>query len=264
VGPRHANTLLVLAAGCSDLLGLKQTEPRPADAARLGDGASDAGVPACGVTDSALVLCLEFDEPDLATARVALDGSPAHNNASISDVAVTTRTVPITSQALELSTGSTVSVAPTTDLEPAQFTVSAWLDPATSGPAGVVGGSDYELDVETGTDLVVCTLLTATSPPAISAQSIAAEPLGAGQWGFVACTYDGVQLCAYAGGSAATVEIPQCNPGGPVTASGSGGLDIGQSALGQAAYAGGIDSVRVFTRALSAAELCAEAGLTGC
>lgn len=265
---------MLVLAGCKQVFGLATPEPRSTDAmvpvdTQVVDAARDApSGPACGTSDPSVVLCLEFDEPGLGSAIVALDGSPAHNNASISGITLTTRDVPVTSQALELSLSSSVTVPPNADLAPAQFTSSAWIAPAVLGGPGpntaVIGGSFFELDLEkfNGNGYrLQCTLTTSNGHFQVNTQQTVAE----GAWAFIACTYDGMQLCGYAGATVATVAVAQCTqPGGTVAAQGSGAIDIGRSAMGQGNYIGGVDSVRLFTRALTAAEVCTDAGFTGC
>src|SRR5580704_9795701 len=174
---RLAAVLLVLAAGCKQVFGLANPELRAVDAptnvdARRFDGSAtrdtqvppDLAAPACGTTDAALVLCLEFNEAGLATATTAVDSSPAHNDAAISVITVTTRDVPAMSQAIEVTSNSSVKVAASGDFGSTKYTTSAWFDISGSAPpgpqAGIVGTSTYGLDIQGNNARPMCTIVT--------------------------------------------------------------------------------------------------------
>jgi hypothetical protein len=275
--PRLAAVLLVLPAGCKQVFGLANPELRAADAptnadVRRFDGAStldigvppDLAAPACGTSDAALVLCLEFNEAGLATATTAVDSSPAHNDAAISDITVTTRDVPTTSQAIDVTSSSSVTVAASSDFGSTKYTTSAWFNISGSAPpgpqAGIVGTSTYGLDIQGNNGRAMCTIETNHG----NFQVTGTLQLPSGTWGFAACTYDGMQLCVYNGATATDLEQASCmQPGGALTAS-SSILDVGSEPQGLEPFTGGVDSVCVFTRALTAAEVCAESGVSGC
>ena len=93
---------------------------------------------------------------------------------------------------------------------------------------------------------------------------IAPSDLKDGQWHLVAVTYDGSSIRLYADGK----EIGKAAVKGPLDRAGSSPAYIGSSGGSSEFFAGGIDDVRIYDRALSAAEIKAcpntvERGLVG-
>jgi hypothetical protein len=72
-------------------------------------------------------------------------------------------------------------------------------------------------------------------------------------WTHLAVTYDGASLCLYVNGTLVTTTAV----GGPIPAS-TGALRIGGNAIWPEWYAGLIDDVRVYNRALTAAQIQAD------
>src|SRR2546423_2959845 len=83
------------------------------------------------------------------------------------------------------------------------------------------------------------------------ASGTAALPLGS--WSFVAATYDGSALTLYANGTAVAVTAVT----GPLATS-TGTLSIGADTAWGEYFAGAIDNVRVYARALTAAQIATD------
>lgn len=227
--------------------------------------AEDAALNACDTTDASLRLCIEFDEPDLATATTARDGSGLAHDMTIANIAVAPRTVPAQSQAAQLSSTSTIKLAQHQDFDLQQFTVTAWIKRGASNPAQTQGvidtGAQYALSIDTfGRVQCGVTHDGTTTFPGLAQTS-------GNEWNLVACTYNGSNLCGYAFQNGSASPQTECSSFTQSLDTNAGyGTTIGAWAVPTSGsqFIGSLDQVRVYARALTQQELCTAAGLNGC
>lgn len=242
----------------------------PADSRGAADDAAsvgpfDAPRNACGVTDTSLRLCLELDEPGLATATTAVDGSGNHHDPAIANLAVVTRTVPASSQAAQLSPASTITVAQQADFDLQHFTLVAWMKRGGLNPTQTLGvidtGTQYSLSIDTfGRVQCGVTHNGTTTYPALAQTN-------GNEWDLVACTYDGANLCGFAFQNGSANPQTSCNGYNQSLDTDRGyGTTIGEWAVPTAGsqFVGSLDQIRIYARALSRQELCTAGGLSGC
>jgi len=227
--------------------------------------ASDTAMPSCAVSDPDLRLCLEFDDPNLATATIAVDGSGLHHDATVSNIGVVTRTVPTTSQAITSDDTTAIRIAKSSDFDLQTFTLSAWVNRTALAEYGLFDtGKQYTISINNGNGQVEC----AVSNNGNTTSQIAAQT-AQDEWDLVACTYDGTQLCAISFRNGSTSSQSACvgynmtldtgEPSGSAVAAWAASSTTLQSHL-----IGAIDQVRVWARALSTQEICTAGGLAGC
>ncbi|HEU0033902.1 MAG TPA: LamG domain-containing protein [Kofleriaceae bacterium] len=275
---RPAVVALLLLASCS-------FEPAPlgGDASNApvdgssGDGrASDDAPPSpdgppaqitCATSDSALELCLEFEDPTLGTAR---DGSTGAHDASVANATQTTRDVPATSRAVGIASGTSILVPDSSDFDSQQVTISAWVQraglPASGQRFGVfdLGNRQAALAIDDA-GKVVC-LVKTTDDIWVGTGGAT----GINEWALVACTYNEPQLCMYTFRNGSATATKQCGNtnGDPVDTSLNIGAAVGAlfdtSNNPSSRFVGNIDSVRVYSRALSQTEICTAGGISGC
>ena len=132
------------------------------------------------------------------------------------------------------------------------MTLEAWVKPAAGGGARTIllkgrrTGLSYALDAGASPGAQV-------SAGAETASARAASELPVGAWRHLAATYDGAALRLYVNGAkVATAARP-----GPLTP-GDGALTIGGNELAGDFFAGLVDEVRIYDRALAAAEIAAD------
>ncbi len=242
------------------------------DAGVTGDGAMPLGdtpevtaVVPCGTPDSSgLVLCLELEDGvDDGTLR---DSAPGHRDATTTGLAPDTRTVPAISKAARIGATSVTRVAddPAFDLA-AGYTSAVWIRPETLPPVGSAYGLiDHELQYA---------MVIGHSPEDDSLQNRCVhtgvtrfewtEVLPVSTWSFVACTWDGSELCAYRWTSTTSHEHFCHVAETPPSTTGSNGLAIGHLSNNGAAHSrfdGELDSLQLYNRGLSADQLCALIG----
>ena len=152
-------------------------------------------------------------------------------------------------------TASLVTVADSAGLNPTgALTLEAWIKPTTlSGWRTVLmkeaaGGLIYTLYAYDNAPRPAVYIHTTTD---IDIPGTAAPPLNA--WTHLAATYDGAQLRLYENG----IQVASRAATGALSTS-TGALRIGGNAVWGEYFAGVIDEVRVFNRALSAAEIQAD------
>ncbi|MEO8707286.1 MAG: LamG domain-containing protein [Kofleriaceae bacterium] len=262
----------VVLVGCSFSPGAATDPGDTTDAALpIGDDAAPIDtttattVVPCGTPDaSGLVLCLEFE--DGVDDGVLLDSSPNHRDAMTSGLVAAMRTVPATSTAGHVAAASTIRVPANPALDVgAAYTYSAWVHPASLPAQGVVYGLfDHEQQYA---------MLIAHAPITGELETRCVHTgvqryewtsiLPVGEWTFLACTWDGVQLCANRWTSATSHERFCHVPTIPPNAAGAQGLAIGQLSDAGSAHSpldGDLDSVQLYSRGMSADQLCALAG----
>lgn len=151
-------------------------------------------------------------------------------------------------KALEMTGTGYVDIAPTADLNLTDgMTLALWVNPQRVGSArlidkGPAGGSDaYLLDTHPANNLRVITNLGGMS---------AKEELPVGQWSHVALTYDGTALRLYLNGKLVQ-ETKATGKLGATTLP----LRLGADSTGWSRFAGLMEDVRVYRRALSEEEL---------
>jgi hypothetical protein len=129
-----------------------------------------------------------------------------------------------------------------------------WIAPASFNNLGApiwFAANPYQYELGLVTDQVVCTI---NSPSGQSATT-GIGPLQAGAWTHVACVYDGTKVVLYVNGL-----IGDCLAANfPIDTTERNGVQLGGG------FAGGIDDVHVYARALSATDVCQLAtGGTSC
>lgn len=261
---------VALLAGCAFHRGsaaTAQPDDAPGDQIAMHDTTLDVAVdalpPNCKVADSSLVLCLELDEPGLAAASSAIDGSGRHHDPALSGVAgVTSRTVPSTSQAITLTSSTDITLAQQADFDLQHFTLSAWVRRNAQAEMGVFDtGKQYTMSLNGGDGTVECAVSNQSNTTGVGGLS----PTGSNEWDLVACTYDGAQFCSYSFRNGSSVSESGCIPYTLSLDTNVGnGSSIGEWVDGNSHFTGTLDQVRVYSRALSAHELCVNGGLSGC
>jgi hypothetical protein len=207
----------------------------------------------CDRSQDTIIACYEFEGTTASSSKYALS--------------TTTSSVTFQSgmtglgQALVLTSGSTVQIGETTDLDLQSFTVEAWLDQtsATNNHNVTVVNNVLQYGMFVDVDnapycaYFASKLFVAVGP----------TPLTVNQWTHVACTYDGTQLTLYVDGTA-VADIAQ---GGSVVTTNKQGTGIGSDMINtapEAHYVGLIDDLRILSVPRTHADICADAGRTAC
>jgi glucose/arabinose dehydrogenase len=147
-----------------------------------------------------------------------------------------------------------VSVADSASLDPATaFTLEAWVKPSALGGSWrtvllkeQTGGLCYALYAHTGALGPSAHVFVGGSEPRARSSSL----LPSGAWSFLAATYDGTAIRLYVDGALVGSQAVS----GPITIS-TGALRIGGNSVWSEWFAGLIDEVRVYDRALTAGEI---------
>ena len=273
---------LVLVAGCSFQSGAAAMLPgttsgddggvadvaatthdaRPTDG-NTADGPATAA--ACDVPDpTGLVLCLEFDDASLAT--MAIDSSGKGHNATSNVPAgnLVTRTVPITSQAIQVVSTTEILVADSADFDAAAYTAMAWVhrenQPNTGGLYSVIDlGQQFAIAINDDATIGCALQVSSTESFLVTGPAVTLN-----EWDVLACTYDGTNVCDYVFHGSSTTPNTTCTSIGSNDTASTAGIAIGSATAGGDHLAGKLDSALLFTRTLTASEICAAAGLTGC
>ena len=239
--------------------------PPPADA----PPADTPPARTCTTSDGSLEVCLELDDP--FGSGVALDGSGHLRDATLASVTTATRDVPVVSQAAGISISTTIRLAETSALESRSSTLMAWVQrsslPGSGGRFGVIdiGRRQAAMGIDDTGD-VVCFVKTD--------DTIWVRPGGntrLNEWALAACTYDPPLLCAYSfrnGSSNPDVTCGNTDGRSLDTSSTSGTalgalFDVDTGSL-QSHFKGNLDGIRIYSRALSADELCRSGNIPGC
>ncbi|MGE5184650.1 MAG: LamG domain-containing protein [Acidobacteriota bacterium] len=245
-------------AATSDPTDASRPIDAPADVRAIVDAPS---APPCHASDASLVWCLELDEPNLATAATALDSSGLHHDPSIANVATTTRSVPASSQAITLTTSSTLSLAKPSDFDLQSFTITAWVRRSSNSELGIVDTSkQYTMSITNTDHTVECALSNGSQTVSYdgSAQT------GMGEWDLVACTYDQSEVCEYSFRNGSASGQSGCSGRNQTTPTIGTLTTVGSWADGTSHFVGDVDQVRLYSRALTQQEICTAGGLTGC
>ena len=203
----------------------------------------DAGVTAigrtCHVTDPALRLCLDFEDPSLTP--YARDGSTLVHDAKTSQIGSMPRAG---QQAALIGPTSQIRVSPTADLDIVTLTLEMWIQPSSLVGFPIVNNGQYALGLD-GT----------TAECAVGDVFVTSRvPIGIGQWHHVACTYDQTRLQIYVDGAVTGCQDAQ----DPLIVNARNGTAVGPG------YVGGVDNVHVYARALFHEEICRLTGRTDC
>jgi hypothetical protein len=223
--------------------------PAP-DAAAVPDAAGDAALPAfCDPTDSHLMACYEFEGG-------GHDGSSHHLDAVTTGVAFPDGQV---GKALQLMASGDASAADSAVFDVTNLTIEAWIRPAqlpVGGRAGIIDvDGQYGFFVYPGPQLS-CILING---PTVNASPVA---IAVDHWSHVACTYDGAKSMIYVDGTMRGMAAG----GGTLATNGNTGMTIAANNPPRTGdrLSGLIDQVRLLNVARTAAEICADAGKTGC
>jgi len=152
-----------------------------------------------------------------------------------------------------------------------RLTLAAWvrLRTITTGSQTVIGrangATDWYLQVRNRGRRLVFVLRTGSTTRTLTVNLSVADAFAAGDWHHVAATYDGSRMRIYVDGT----EAGRRNASGIVTLSTNASLPVGVGAQPQTpttwrnGIPGALDDVRLYRRALSAAEIAALAAGTG-
>ena len=226
--------------GCSFEHGVLEEQPGGGVDPTVDSGTSTART--CKYPDPELRLCIEFD--DNVFSPLAHDASPYGLDAITLNVGEYLRDntpAAVTAWDSKLSVGEHAML----DINPA-ITIEAWMAVLVYHSASLVsndGQYALRLDPE---GRISCRI---GDRSARSTQSI-----GTGAWRHVACVYDGDVLSVFVDGSPQDCEYEST----PIPTAGTLGTRLA------AGYVGAIDDIRIYARALTAADVCTHADRTDC
>ena len=259
----RAAGLVVVLTACTfetHLAAEQADEPDANDMAAEPDAPSLA---ACKTPDaSGLVVCLEFE--DSVTDGVLDDSSPARRNAQSTGFVQVARDGS-TSMAADVGPRASTFVTEVSPFDlPGAYTLAAWVKPDAEPPVSSARGI---LDHEGQYAMIVSTTASGAINNRCQHTGVAkyeyTTRLPVGQWSFMACTWDGTELCAWRWASATDHERFCHTPSVMPAAGGIRGLAVGHLSSSGAAHSrfdGALDSVQVYARGMTEAQLCALAG----
>jgi hypothetical protein len=259
--------VLSLLAACSYS---PPSAPSGADSpdAAVVDPTPDSGdvttIPPCSAPDpSGLMLCLEFD--DNVADGTLYDSSPARLHAAASGLAPAMRDVPAVSPAAKVAPDAVVRVPEHAALDrDAAYTFAVWVRPdALPGEGAVYGLLDHEQQYAMLIGHSVGQPIENRCVHTGVARYEWTENLPAAAWSFLACTWDGTELCAYRWSSPTDHERFCHQPTIAPATTGAHGLAIGHLSDSGGAHSrldGALDSVLIFDRGLSQDQLCSVIG----
>lgn len=235
------------------------------------DGEPDGGSPdasaeavPCTTPDSTgLVLCLELE--DGVDDGLLRDSSPGRRDAATNGLVPATR---VTSNAAMVGEDAETRVAEDAAFDLAgAYTTTVWVQPHTLPASGEAQGV---MDRE-GQYAMVLGRSAWTGHQNRCAHTDVGHEYTTGmptdRWTFLACTWDGTQLCAVRW-SGPNDRERYCSAVGAPKPTGSRGVAIGHLSDQGAPlmrYAGALDSLQIYGRALTSDQLCAMVGEpTGC
>ena len=257
--------ITVVLAGCSfSRAGGGSMPPAEVDAPSGGQQQADAPnetprAPCATADATGLVACFELE--DGVTDGILEDSGPGRRDAVTSGLSAATRGA---SGAAHVETGSSTRVPEAADLALHDgYTIAVWVRPDALPPVGgVYGLVDHELQYA----MLVANGVTGLENRCVHtgvARAEYTEQLAPNTWSYLACTWDGVELCATRWTGADDHERYCHKPTLGPNASGSQGLAIGHLSDGGAAHShfvGAIDSLQIYNRAMSSDELCTQLG----
>jgi hypothetical protein len=260
----RAGVIVVVLSACTFETKLTTGSSEP-DASEVGgEGEQPTNVAPCKTPDaSGLVVCLEFE--DSMSDGVLDDSSPARRSAQSTGFSQIARDGSGASMAADVGPMASTYVQDAAPFDLAgAYTLAAWVKPDALPPLGSARGV---FDHEGQYAMIVSTTATGAINNRCQHTGVAqyefTERLPLGQWSFMACTWDGTQLCAWRWASATDHEHFCHTPTLSPAAAGTAGLAVGHLSSGGSAHSrfdGAIDSVQVYARGMTEAQLCALAG----
>lgn len=151
----------------------------------------------------------------------------------------------ISTTALALTTAFTLMgwVYPTTDPGSGEYMLASYVS---NGPDFPYGIEVFDYDVTSGQPSCYYHQSGTTYPAANAPSKVTLNT-----WTHIACTFDGTNINLYVNGVLQTTT----NAPGTIVEGTSGSLFLGADGTGDYAYKGRLDDVRLYNRALSAAEI---------
>jgi Concanavalin A-like lectin/glucanases superfamily len=215
----------------------------------------DLQVPFCGEPN--LVACYQFEDNNNTgfNSTTAADGTANRNDLTLSIDTEVSGGHP--SNALLAASGGSAHVAHNATFDITQLTLELWIQP-TSLPGVTARAGLIDEDAQYSMFIV---------NPGVVNCGVAGQLLASGNnlvatggWQHVACTYDQHVIRLYYNG----VQVAMQNDTAvPVTGQ-TNGLSVGSNSPSGDSFLGLLDDVRIFSVARTAAEICADAGLSGC
>jgi hypothetical protein len=215
---------------------------------------------------SGLVVCLEFE--DSVADGVMDDSSPARRSVQTTGMAQVPRDGAMNGgsmMAADVGPQASTYVAQEAALDLASgYTLAAWVKPDTAPAAGTARGV---MDHEGQYAMIVSAngggmIQNRCQHAGVSRYEYTTE-LPVGAWTFLACTWDGTQLCASRWSSPTDHERYCHTPAMGPAASGARGLAVGHlssDGVAHSRFDGALDSVQVYKRGMTENQLCALAG----
>jgi hypothetical protein len=256
-------------AACSfeqTLSNVNATADAGAGAEMMTGGEESPSIAPCKTPDATgLVVCLEFeDNVDDGTLD---DSSPARRTVASMGLAQLTSTMPIggTTNVVDVGTAARTYVAQDAALDLAGgYTLAAWVKPDSAPAANTARGV---MDHEGQYAMIVSANGSGDMYNRCQHTGVAkyeyTTRLPVGVWQLMACTFDGVELCAWRWAGASDRERFCHDVSIQPAASGTNGLAVGHlSSSGAPLYRfdGALESVQVYNRAMTEAQLCALVG----
>jgi hypothetical protein len=215
----------------------------------------------CSAPDpTGLVVCFELED-DMGDG-VLVDSSPAGLHATSMGLVPTTRDP--ASKAAEVGADAVTYVpqTPALDLQ-GGYTLALWIKPASLPAAGEVRGLlDHEQQYAMFVRRTVGGALQNTCANT-AATFDWTEELPLDTWSLLACTWNGAQLCAYRWTSPTSHERYCHTPSIIPADAGTRGLAIGhlsEDGVPHSRFEGAIDSIQVYGRGMTEAQVCALVG----
>ena len=234
--------VVVALTGCT--FSPQQADPDPKDPPPTKPNPDPTPKGTCHITDPELRLCLDFE--DKAIEPIARDGSTFGHDASTQSVT----TMPHDrEQAMHLQPSSGAFAPVDFAATPMSYELFVSPDAAPTHDEYVISTATYGVFRDhDGT--VACDFggNTVWSP----------KPIAVGAWTHVGCVADDT-LRIYVNG-----DVVDCTDLSQSQVLGGDDLLIGNSPDGMQDFVGGVDNIRVFSRALSADDMCARAGRSQC
>lgn len=228
-----------------------------------GAEAGSAGVVPCKTPDpTGLVVCLEFE--DKMDDGGLDDSSPARRSVTSMGLSQVTST---STMGMGADVGAMASTYVAQDVAldlKSGYTLAAWIKPNTAPAANTARGvmdheGQYAMIVSANGAGAIYNRCQHTGV----AKYEYTTRLPVGAWQFMACTFDGTQLCAWRWASATDHEHFCHTVSLQPAAAGTQGLAIGHLSSGgvpQGRFDGALDSVQVYNRGMTEAQLCALIG----
>jgi len=263
-------SILSLLGACSFTAPAAMTASNDAstDGALAIDADEASGVVPCMTPDaSGLVLCLELE--DGVDDGMLSDSSSGRRHAITSGLVTATRTVPAMSTAAHVGSQSVTRVAEDLALDlDGGYTFGVWVQPDTLPAEGSVYGIlDHEQQYAMLVGYSAGSLENRCVHTGVARYEFTTV-LPVGTWSFLACTWNGTQLCAYRWTSPTSNEHFCHTPVVAPSLAGTQGLAIGhlsEDGTAHSRFDGALDSLQIYNRGLTEDQLCTLIGLgAGC